>query len=257
MTTLTNLDRSNHLLAGGLEITALFLGWQDPQSELWLPVGKMTWDTNRRQYYFAYTHGMKQAVDISPIQKNLLWGEPERLEQVQISKGVNLKFKPRMPLARLDETKRELDYYGLSTDAIDPILFVSRSGGRRHSDSYDVFPEIQPDLDGKYHFYFIPLKIATGDRHQHEYINRLAIGTELECSGAYLSDLHGMKIGKLPGYIANLASSHPHDLRVEVAKINSGTDWWCFQLICHATIQTKPFVSQDYQTLAQLPSHDC
>ena len=54
-------------LSQGREITGLFLGWQDYQSDLWLPVAKMTWAPDLSQYCFRYTKGMERAIEISPI----------------------------------------------------------------------------------------------------------------------------------------------------------------------------------------------
>jgi hypothetical protein len=209
---------TQHPLSLGLNISALYLGWQDPHSELWLPIGKMTWNHDRSEYYFAYTYGMKQSIEVSLVQKGELYGELDRLYHQQISKGVNLYFKPRMPLSRPDDAKEELAYFGLSTESVNPILYISRSGGRRVGDSYDVFPEVKQDIDGKYHFHFIPLDLA-GNPDRHEYINRLGIGTKLNCVDGYLYDRHRVQIAQAPGYISDLCKSHPDSMKIEVAKM--------------------------------------
>jgi hypothetical protein len=56
------------------QIKGLFLGWQDPHSHLWLLIGEMTWNLAKTEYYFAHTEGMRQAIQISPIQKIILGG---------------------------------------------------------------------------------------------------------------------------------------------------------------------------------------
>ena len=57
-------------LSLGREITGLFLGWQDYQSDLWLPVAKMTWESDLSRYCLRYTKGMEKAIAISPIEKS-------------------------------------------------------------------------------------------------------------------------------------------------------------------------------------------
>jgi hypothetical protein len=110
------------LLNYGQAVTALFLGWQDPNSEQWLPIGKMTWSKDRQRYYFVYTQGMKESVAISDIQEMLLWGESERLDRVRESQGIDIDFRSRIP-SRPDDARTESQDLGLTSNPFDPILY--------------------------------------------------------------------------------------------------------------------------------------
>jgi hypothetical protein len=138
-------------LLQGREITGLFLGWQDYQSDLWLPVAKMTWAPDLSQYCFRYTKGMERVIEISPIEKSSFIRHPDRLYKSHVTENESLKFKSRMPLSRTRSVPKQQQWLGLPEDPIDPIAYVSRSGGRRINDSYDVFPEVKPDSQGHYH----------------------------------------------------------------------------------------------------------
>ncbi len=57
----------------------------------------------------------------------------------------------------------------------DPITYASRSGGYSNTDGYDLFPEVTTDVNGDYHFYFLPQHLVKLQASTHEYIDRLPI----------------------------------------------------------------------------------
>jgi hypothetical protein len=129
-----NTSKCQSLLQGR-EITGLFLGWQDYQSDLWLPVAKMTWAPDLSRYCFRYTKGMERVIEISPIEKSSFILHPDRLYRSHVTKNESLDFKSRMPLSRTKYIPEQQEWLGLPPDPIDPIAYVSRSGGRRINDS--------------------------------------------------------------------------------------------------------------------------
>jgi hypothetical protein len=247
-----NLDPS---LSRGRKITALYLGWQHPQSDLWLPVAKMTWAPDLSEYCFRYTQGMQKAIEISPIEKSSFIRHPDRLYKAHITETESLKFKSRMPLSRTRYVPKQQQWFGLPEDPIDPIAYVSRSGGHRYQDSYDVFPEIKPDLQGSYHFYFSPLGINQLDPNDYEHLLQLAPGNRLEVTDNRLS-YGGFPLGRLPGYLLDMVRTCQEAVKIEVAKVNPKAPQF-HSLLCHATVNgalLTPFAAPEYQTFTEVRS---
>jgi hypothetical protein len=242
-------------LSLGREITALFLGWQDYQSDLWLPVAKMTWAPDLSKYCLRYTRGMERAIAISEIEKSSFKHHPDRLYKSHITEGESLYFKSRMPLWRTTGVPECQKWLGLPPDPIDPIAYVSRTGGKRINDSYDVFPEVKPDDDGNYHFHFFPLDVSKMDDDRYASLLRLLPGDRLEIIDRVLVDKIS-KIGRLPGYLRDIAHSDPKAIQIEVAKINPKAPRF-HGFLCHATVDSSlltPFSASEYQTY---PGADC
>ena len=236
-------------LSQGREITGLFLGWQDYQSDLWLPVAKMTWAPDLSRYCKQYTKGMERAIEISPIEKSSFIRHPSRLYQSQLSENESLNFKSRMPLSRTKYVPEHQQWLGLPEDPIDPIAYVSRTGGKRINDSYDVFPEVKPDQDGNYHFYFLPFDLNKLDPDNYKYLLQLIPGVKLRIANDRLKD-GNVDLGRLPGYLREIARSCPEAIDIEVAQINRKAPQY-IGLLCHATINGKlvtPFTETEYQT---------
>jgi hypothetical protein len=240
-------------LSQGREITGLFLGWQDYQSDLWLPVAKMTWAQDLSQYCLRYTKGMEFAIAVSPIEKSSFITHPDRLYQSHVTENESLKFKSRMPLSRTKYVPQQQQWLGLPEDPIDPIAYVSRSGGRRYQDSYDVFPELQPDSQGNYHFHFLPLDISKLEPDCYEYLLQLAPGHRLEVTDGRLDDGR-FQLGRLPGYLLEMARTCPQAIQLEVARVNPKAPQF-HSLLCHATVNGSlltPFANPEYQTYTEI-----
>lgn len=228
-----------------LQIRGIFLGWQDPNSSLWLPIGKMTWNPTKTEYYFAHTKGMEQAIQISSIQKIIL-GNTEKLFEIEKSNSISYWFKSRMPIDRPSETKQYAEYLGLSTSTLDPTTFISRTGGLKNGDSYDTFPDVYSDNNGVYRFYFVPWNLHA------DLVNNLVVGLLLEYHDGQIYS-NGYLIGQLPGYINDLLADNPNKIEISVAKINPESTIKSYQLLCCASTRIKPFSKSSYQTFVELP----
>ena len=237
---------SSHLQ--GLEIVGLFLGWQDSTSSLWLPVAKMTWASDLSQYCLRYTKGMEQAIEISPIEKSSFIHHPDRLYQSHLSENESLKFKSRMPLSRIRDVSLQQEWLGLPPNPIDPIAYVSRSGGIRYQDSYDVFPEVKSDSVGNYHFHFSPLGIDKLEPCAYQHLLQLTPGSYLNFTNGQLHSKQ-FNLGKLPGYLAQMVQDFPNAVQIEVAKVNPIAPQF-HSLLCHVTVKGElltPFTAPEYQ----------
>jgi hypothetical protein len=101
-------------------------------------------------------------------------------DEVRITQEIPSVFAQRMPIARPEDAVKELQFFDLPTRPVDPIAYVSRSGGYSVTDGYDLFPEVTADANGDYHFYFFSRNLPELGDSIHEYIDNLSAGTILE-----------------------------------------------------------------------------
>ncbi|WP_373546538.1 hypothetical protein [Chamaesiphon sp.] len=155
-----------------------------------------------------------------------------------------------MPLDRPQEMPWYLPSLGLPPELTDPIAFVARSGGYRETDSLDVCPEVAPDADGCYRFYFLLRKLYLVEETT---VNAVDKGDRIDIHD--WDAIHHStenKIGIVPGYIRALAKSHPENIHVKVLQVNyeelRQTRIFC-SLTCQGFI---PFDRAEYLPLGNL-----
>ncbi len=134
----------------------LFLAWQDPTTQRWLPIGRLTYD--ERTYRFVYTRGAKVAVDECGFR---LLEEFSALTEAYESDELFPLFSNRLPSRSRSDYGQFVEWLNVPKDSDDPIALLSRSGGRRMTDFFEVFPHPEPDPEGRYHIHFF----AHGLRH--------------------------------------------------------------------------------------------
>ena len=223
-------------------INGLFLGCQ-VTPDLWVPVKKMVWDipTDRanRVYRTACVTGIKQAMASSRLWQNYFGLAP--IERVDITRDIHPAFACRMPLARPQEMSLHLPNLGLPADLLDPISYVARSGGYRQTDSLDVFPELEPDIDGCYRFFFGLQELNLSDD------NSVKQGDILMTEGRKAISLEtGRTIGLLPGYIHALITEQRGNVRLKIERVNNSF-YTSQRLLCSATCRGFiPFSSELY-----------
>jgi hypothetical protein len=225
-------------------ITGLFMGWTDPISKQWFPVKKMSKSiTGYRTYY---VNGVFNVIDASPNMRLLFEKGLIKPAEVKTTQEIPSIFAQRMPIARPEDAVKELKFFDLPIYPIDPITYVSRSGGYSVTDGYDLFPEITANANGDYHFYFLSRNLSDCGTSIHEYIDSLSVGTILEFDRTGYLAHRSTILGKLPGYLVD-AIGYGHPIEIEVAKINSQVGWHYYHLLCHATLKSKPFMEAKYQ----------
>lgn len=122
----------------------LFLAWQDDSSRRWFPVGRLDADVHQASYRFRYVGGAKHAkqdVGFPP-----LLGFPDLQKDYRSSVLFPL-FQNRVMNRKRPDFADYLRSLDLPADA-DSIEILSANGGRRATDSYEVFPKVEKDGDG-------------------------------------------------------------------------------------------------------------
>lgn len=145
-----------------METQTLFLAWRahDPRHQ-WFPVGRLDLEKEPKQRYrFRYVHGAEQAraeAGFCPL-----------LEFPDLDQGY--EFDELFPIFQnrvMPPTRPDFPDYirslGLAEHA-DPFEILSISGGRRATDSYEVFPKIKKDADGSFTCRFF----LHGSRHVNQ-----------------------------------------------------------------------------------------
>ena len=123
----------------------LFLAWQDNGvSRHWFPIGRLDADVEGERYRFRYTGGAKRAESEAGFP--LLLPFP-RLEGNYKSSKLFPTFSNRVMWPSRPDFKDYLKSLALTEDS-DPIDMMAISGGRRVTDSYEVFPHIVKKPDG-------------------------------------------------------------------------------------------------------------
>ena len=154
----------------------LYLAWQDKErSRWWFPVGRLDADVEQPMYRFRYTGGAVRARSEAGFP--LLWDFPDLEEDYTSSELFPLFGNRIIAQGRPDRT----DYlHNLDLPAnADPIEILSANGGRRVTDTYEVFPRLVKHQDGSFNCRFF----LHGWRHVNpsaqERIDRLTKGEEL------------------------------------------------------------------------------
>lgn len=238
-------DRAGVAKHGG--ITALFLGCQ-VNPDLWVPVKKLIWDESG--YRMGCVAGVKQAIASSRLWQNYFGLSP--IDRITITSSIPPVYACRMPLDRPQEMPVNLPDLGLRADLDDPIAYVARSGGYRQKDDLDVFPELEPDRDGCYRFFFglSGLHLLADERWLKDTVRA---GDRLIVQGrGAIHQPTGNPIGSVPGYIQALFTEHPPNVTLQIEQVNDAF-FTKRKLLCSATCRDfTPFTSALYLPIGDL-----
>ncbi|MBW4563640.1 MAG: DNA-binding protein [Mojavia pulchra JT2-VF2] len=240
----------------------LFLAWQEPKSRAWFPIGRLNFDGNK--YEFVYTHGAVEAQAKYEFQPLISF---PNLNKIYTSVELFPLFSNRlMPRSRPDY-KNYVEWLNIPEGEDDPIAILARSGGKKATDNFEVFPCPEPDENGSYHIHFF----AHGLRHLPncaiERINQLETGELLYLANEFqnpydsrallLSTKDHHIVGYCPRYIVDdvfqLKNKNSELVKVHVERVNLAPTPLQLRLLCNMTAEWledfHPFSSQEYQPI--------
>ncbi|TAF08945.1 MAG: DNA-binding protein [Nostocales cyanobacterium] len=240
----------------------LFLAWQNPKSRAWFPVGRLSFDGE--DYQFVYTQGAKEAQANFGFQ--LVYSFPD-LNRVYTSAELFPLFSNRVMRRSRPDYKNYIQWLNIPESEDDPISILSRSGGRKVTDHYEVFPCPEPDENGLYHIHFF----AHGLRHFppsatariHQLQNQELLYLTLDFQNPYhsrallLRTNDNYNVGYCPRYIVDDIfqgnNKNPALVKVQVEKVNPVPAPLQLRLLCRITAEGHdyfpPFSSQQYQPI--------
>jgi len=244
----------------------LFLAWRDPKTGSWFPIGRLTFDGNR--YQFVYTHGVKEAKEQSAFEPLISFPE---LNKVYESNELFPIFTNRLLPPSRPDYQDFLDYLGVKGVEFDQLSLLSMSGGRRVTDSYEVFSLPKVDSEEKYHIPFFAHGLRHLAKESIERINALEPGEQLlllrdfqnpydpsalmlRTNDKFVGDRYF--VGYCPRYLLkDVHRALEHDansIRVEVDQINLPAPLQ-LRLRCKMTAQwpaeAPPFASNSFKPL--------
>ena len=232
------------------KITALFMGTTNIKTRLWVPFQKMTWTYCNGRYIdckLVPTKGVeKHNPSIFPDKPPQTWVSPNFFYS---------RWSQRMPVSR-PLNPETLEIMGLENPFIgnDPVIYSSRSGGYRKGDNHDLFPEIEPNDEGKYNFVFPNFdSFAIGIKNEPELhqLKKDELVTPKLIEGRLELYCRNRLIGYAPPYIREMFKEFQQNLIIKIIKANRET-FFHRQFLLLATLDKLvgiPFSGNDYQVL--------
>jgi hypothetical protein len=245
-------------------LKTLFLAWQDPDSRAWFPVGQLTHDHGL--YRFSYLQGALEANRTSGFQP--IFSFPE-WNHSYLSKDLFPLFANRLLRPSRPEYKDFIQWLNIPEHQDDPIALLSRSGGKRKTDNFEVFPCPEPDGDGNFHIHFFTHGLRHFPEAEQQYIQTLEPDTPLwlmhdlqnsfDSRALVLRTENKHQVGYCPRYLAQdflkLVSSFPEQVKVTVERVNPPPTPLQFRLLCSLTAPWlegfEPFSSPSYQIMGE------
>ena len=240
----------------------LFLAWQDPVSRSWFPIGRLTF--NGKEYQFNYTKGVLKAL-LECLFKPLP-SFPD-FSKVYTSQKLFPLFSNRVRPRSRPDYPEFVEWLNIPQHEDDPIALLARSGGKRVTDNFEVFPCPEPDENGRYRIHFFAQGLRHLPKPAIERINQLQVGELLylaqefqnphDSSALLLCTKDRGIVGYCPRYlledILKIISQHPEVVRVEVDRLNQPPTPLQFRLLCKMTADWRdfrPFSSPMYQPVS-------
>ena len=247
-----------------VDLKTLFLAWQDPNSRTWFPVGKLTREGG--MYYFSYLQGAIEAKEQANFHP--LWSFPSLYDRYS-SKELFPIFTNRLLRPSRPDYKDFVQWLNIPEQHDDPIALLARSGGRRKTDSFEVFPCPERDDQGNYHIHFFAHGLRHFPEQTQQSVQSLKPGTPLllmhdiqnrfDSFALILRTEDLSSVGYCPHYLTQdffkLIRELPHLVKVTVERVNQPPTPLQFRLLCNLTAawqeDFQPFSSPIYQPLAK------
>ena len=235
-------------------ITAMFMGRTDATTGLWFPVQKMTWKRLNHEYVdciTVFTKGAKKLEELHPEIPNLVtFGS---LNQIFEYKDIySCGWSNRLPVNR-DPDPQILKYFGIDPNVpLDPILYAERSGGYRHGDRQDLFPEVRADEQGNYNFVFRNVGASGFTTENRPELNQIKIGESVKADlveGKIKLTCRGYDVGSAPPYIRELSKKYQSSLNIRVYQVNKNAPFE-YQFLFKASLNREigiPFSEPEYE----------
>ncbi|MDW7710514.1 MAG: HIRAN domain-containing protein [Deferrisomatales bacterium] len=155
-------------------MNTLFVAWQDPANRAWFPVGRLTREAG--VYQFVYLVGALRAEKQAGFDR--LAGFPS-FDRVYEAANLFPLFTNRLPPRSRPEYGEFVRWLNVPDDEDDPIVLLARSGGRRATDSLEVYPCPEPDEEARYHIHFVVHGLRHLPEASIERVERLEPGERL------------------------------------------------------------------------------
>lgn len=244
----------------------LFLAWQDPVGRRWYAIGRLS--SERGKYKFAYTGGVLGALETGRF--DAIPSFPD-VHTVYEADELFPLFSNRVLSQSRPEYREMLHWLSVPETEYDPVAILARTGGRRATDSFEVFP--CPELvDGDvYQLHFLvhglshmpPEAVARSERLKPG--ERLLVMRDIQnpqdklalllrTAEQYSGDMH--LVGYCPRYLREgflTLIDEGSSPVVSVVRVNPSPAPVQFRVLCRVEMRWpkgfEPFAGYDYQPL--------
>lgn len=248
-------------------MNALFVAWQEPVSRQWFPIGRL--QAYADVYAFFYTRGALRAQQEAGFEPLVSFPE---LGTTYVAEHLFPLFSNRLLPSSRPEYRTYLAWLGVGDSESDPVTILSRSGGRKATDTLELFPLPERNECGEYEIHFMvhglnhvpdvnveramllqpgDLLLAMRDFQNPKDPDAVALRT----AEKFDKDLY--IVGYCPRYLRSEilrlidAGSLP---KITVERVNRAPAPVQFRLLCKATTKWpsgfQPFDEPDFQPLA-------
>lgn len=149
-----------------------------------------------------------------------------------------------------------------------PMEILARSGGKKETDNFEIFPCSEPDEQGCYHIYFFAHGLRDMPPETDNRISRLQPGERLVLLHESLNPYHARalllctedryNLGYCPRYLSDdmfeVLQDDRDSVKVTVDRVNLPPAPLQVRLLCHLAVQHEnfqPFSSPMYQPIPQ------
>lgn len=245
-------------------MTTLYLAWRQPDRRGW-PVGRL--GREGREYVFGYTKGAVSARDAG---FHPLASFPD-LNEVYVSSALFPLFANRLPPRSRPDYKDFVQWLDLGPGEADPLALLSRSGGQRETDMFEVFPGPEPTADGRYESAFFVHGLRHRGPEAEKEASNLRPGEPLllhdePANSAdpravqVLTSIRGTHLGYVPRYLCedvhSLRNAGAEQVRARVRRANPAPTPTQFRLLCEVEAPWpdgfSPLASADFQPIQSL-----
>lgn len=153
------------------ERNSAYLAWQDPSAREWHVVGLL--QERQEGYVFNYTKGASVSTKFIPF------SGMEELNKTYVSEDLFPLFKNRLLSSRRPEYPRFLEWLGLSSEEVNPINILGRSGAIRSTDKLQMFKQIEFGGNGEFEYFFFAHGLSHLPESASARVSRLTGGEKL------------------------------------------------------------------------------
>lgn len=248
----------------------LFLAWQDPHGQRWYPIGRLR--SNGRRFVFVYTQGALEAQQADQFPP--LAAFPD-LRGVYQSDSLFPLFTNRLMRASRADYPLFLQWLGVPQANAMPLVVLARGGGRRATDTLEVFSCPEELADGSYETWFFPQGFIHVPKELPERAERLVPGERLlvtgDCPNVFDSNALALRTSETSPGGVHVVGYCPRFLRGEILRqMTSGDDAWSvtvervnlppapmqFRVLCRLQMKlpsgVQPFGGAEYQPLVKV-----
>jgi hypothetical protein len=218
----------------------LYLAWRQPDRRWW-PVGRL--DREASEYVFRYTKGALSAAEAG---FHPLLSFPD-LDEVYASRELFPLFANRLPPRTRPDYEAFVEWLDLGPSETDPMVLLARSGGRRETDMFEVFPVPEPSNGGRYEAAFFVHGLRHRGPEAEEEARRLQPGdpVALEPEPENPEDPRAMRVrtvvrnvhlGFVPRYLCDdvhyLRAACENEVKTRVRRVNLPPTPAQFRVLC-------------------------